>query len=378
MTSTVAASESLQDSIERLVPVIHDRADEIEQLGRLPEELAAELKAVGLFRSLLPTTLGGAELDLPSFLRILDRLGQADGSVAWCASQGTVINTTTAWLPEASARRIWSDPNACVANGPPNHSRVTHDGDGYRLNGRWSFSSGNAHATWLSCVARDEDGKVGIYFIEREHAQFLDNWDTRGLVGTGSQDFEAHDTYVAADCKLDWTRCLSDAPFYKIPTGLVFAVCFASVALGIARGALEFSKDLAGRKSPRFLDSELRAQPHTHARVGKAEILLRAGQKFLFGTVEDVWDGVCNRGAIVEEERVSLRMAGSHCIRQAAEIVDIAYDIAGTDAIHPDREIQRRFQDMHVITQHMQGRTSVYEHIGRYLLGLGTKGVPIF
>ena len=377
MADPVANVEDLVDGVERLAPSIQARADEIESLRRLPTDLADALKGLGVFRALVPVCVGGLELPLPAFLRVVERTSQADASVAWCIAQGTVIGSTTAWLPEATARRIWDDPLGCIANGPPHHCRAVGDGDGYRMTGRWSFSSGCDHATWMAGVARDDTGKMVTLFFEKAQANFLDTWDVAGLKGTGSHDFEVTDLYIDAAHAIDWHHCLSENPYYAFPTGLVFAVSFACVSLGTARGALEFAKDLAIGKSARFQNKELRNESHVQSRIGRAEIKLRSARRFLFGTVEDVWQAVSSRGAIENAERVDLRMAGSHVIRECAEVVDLAYDVAGTDALHPDREIQRRFQDMHVITQHVQARTSVYEYAGRFHLGLGFEPHPM-
>ena len=61
-----------------------------------------------------------------------------------------------------------------------------------------------------------------------------------------------------------------------------------------------------------------------------------------------------------------MRMAGTHTIREADAVMDLAYNIVGTDGIYRDRDFQRRYQDMRVITQHMQGRLTHYPRLGQY------------
>ena len=55
---------------------------------------------------------------------------------------------------------------------------------------------------------------------------------------------------------------------------------------------------------------------------------------------------------------------------RAAQTVDAIYNLAGATAIYEDHPLQRYFQDAHVITQHLQGRLSHYELVGRHWLGL--------
>ena len=109
--------------------------------------------------------------------------------------------------------------------------------------------------------------------------------------------------------------------------------------------------------------------------VGKAEAKWRSAKALLYETVGGVWDGIRASGSITLEQRIGLRMAGTHAIRESAAVVDVAYNLCGSTAIFADRAIQRRFQDAHVITQQIQGREAHYETAGQFFLGLDPKGV---
>ena len=87
-------------------------------------------------------------------------------------------------------------------------------------------------------------------------------------------------------------------------------------------------------------------------------------------TVADVWDAVQSSDEMTLEQRVALRGATTHVIRTCAEVVDEAYNIYGSDVIYESLTLQRRFQDMHVITQHVQGRIAHYEAVGRHAVGV--------
>jgi alkylation response protein AidB-like acyl-CoA dehydrogenase len=133
---------------------------------------------------------------------------------------------------------------------------------------------------------------------------------------------------------------------------------------------------LARGKTARFSRTALKADPHVLEQVGRAETLLRAARHHLFGTVAQVWAEVLRSGSTSLEQRILLRMATTHCIRESARVVDIAYNLAGTDAIHEAQSLQRRFQDMHVITQHVQARTAFYAGLGGYFLNGDWPGGP--
>jgi hypothetical protein len=79
---------------------------------------------------------------------------------------------------------------------------------------------------------------------------------------------------------------------------------------------------------------------------------------------------VTTTGTLTLDQRATLRLATAHGIRLAVQVVDIVYNAAGATAIYEDHLLQRLFQDIHVISQHLQGRLSHYELVGRQRLGL--------
>ena len=70
------------------------------------------------------------------------------------------------------------------------------------------------------------------------------------------------------------------------------------------------------------------------------------------------------------DQRAALRLATTHGIRVAAQIIDTIYGFAGATAVYEGHLLHRHFQDIHVITQLLQGRLSHYEMVGRHWLGL--------
>ena len=114
----------------------------------------------------------------------------------------------------------------------------------------------------------------------------------------------------------------------------------------------------------------LRDQPVVQADIGHAGAQLRAGRAFLTETVRDIWSSVTTIGTISLDQRATLRIATTHAIRLAVEVVDTVYNAAGATAVYEGHLLQRLFQDIHVISQHIQSRRAHYEFIGRHWLGL--------
>lgn len=370
------APSDLLARAEALAPRIRADAGAIEQQRELPVALANALCDGGLFAALLPRSLGGGELDLPTYLRVVEVISAADASAGWCVNQAAVFATFCRHLPHDVARTVWSGPRSIVANGPPPGGTAVVVEGGYRLSGRWTFSSGCRHAHWLGAIAaiRDPGAEkphdVRILLLPESDAEITDTWHVRGMLGTGSHDFEVRDRFVPAEHSISFAAQPTEpGPLYRVPVSLLFACGFASVALATARTAIDATVELASGRTPRFTNTRVREQPAMQLRMGTAEATWRAAHAYLHATVQSVWDAVVAAPEITLEQRIALRLASTHAMRQAAVATDAAYDVAGSDAIYLGHPVQRRFQDVHVMTQHVQARLSHYENVGKFVLG---------
>jgi len=372
------------DAARELAPRIRSAADEIEAKRELPRELFEALADAGLFHLALPRSLGGPEIDPPSYIQVIETLGQADASTAWAVNQGAIFATYAARMPRDLARAIWIEtPRAVVANTPaPTATAVVVPG-GYRVTGRQGFSTGCRHAAWVAAHAQvvddgqprrlpDGNPDVRYLFVPVAEAQLLDTWHVRGMRGTGTHHFAVHDVFVPG-----WRTVLSvtpplleSGPLYKIPRTLLFASGDAAAALGTARACLDTFLELAGAKTPRAMAAPLREQSMIQNMVGHAEADLRSGRALLRETVREVWASTSANGEITLDERAALRLATTHGIRLAVQVVDAVYNAAGATAIYESHILQRHFQDIHVISQHLQGRLAHYELVGQHWLGL--------
>ena len=188
--------------------------------------------------------------------------------------------------------------------------------------------------------------------------------------GTGSFEFSVEDLKVEQRWLANVAQPANhEGRLFRIPTGLVFAVSFASVALGVARAGLDATLDIAQGKVPRFRSIKLKDDRDVQKMMGEAEIRWRAARAFLHDAVARIWEGLGSQDDISKAQRIAFRMAGTHVIREAAAVLDLGYTVVGSSSIYQDNPLQRRFQDMHVITQHVQARLSHYGYVGRHFLG---------
>ena len=256
---------------------------------------------------------------------------------------------------------------------------------GYRLTGEWRFCSGIRHATWVrgnTALVESEAAEPSanpsvdemapgraMLFFPREQAEVLDVWQVSGLRGTGSDTCRVTDLFVPEHMAL-LPQAQEPGPLYRIGTNHVFQAGFASVALGLARGTLDALIDLASGKMARGMSRPLREHHMVQSRVGVAEATLGSTRAYLRKTVEELWESVKSTHELSVEHRVRLRLATTFTMHRCAEVVDIAYHTAGGDAVFAKNGFERRFRDMHAVTQQVQARQDHYEVAGQYFLGL--------
>ena len=149
----------------------------------------------------------------------------------------------------------------------------------------------------------------------------------------------------------------------------VAGIGFAGVALGIARGALDSFIDMAKNKVPRGKVSPLRDNAVVQTNLAQAEVNIRSARAFLLQSMADIWKQLEAGDRLTVEHRITIRMASTNAIHKAREAVDFAYNAAGATAIFGNHPLERRFRDIHTVTQQLQGRLSHFETVGAWMMG---------
>jgi len=179
--------------------------------------------------------------------------------------------------------------------------------------------------------------------------------------------FVRHDHTITREFQKE---CREPGPLYRMSSLACYELGFAGVALGLARASLDVFVDVARNKIPRGMKSPIRDNAVVQSDAAQAEVRVRAARAFLLQTIEQIWKDVTQPdGVLTLEHRMTLRMASTHAIHTARNAVDFAYNAAGTTAIFESHPLERRFRDMHTVTQQLQGRLSHFETVGAYLLG---------
>jgi len=255
------SSETLgADYVERarqLGPMIEAAGDEIERRRDLPELIVAALAERGLFRLLLPRSVGGAELPPTAYVPVVEEVAKHDASVAWCLGQACGCSMTAAYLAPEAAREIFGGERGIVAWGPPGPAEARMALGGYRLTGTWSFASGSHHATWLGAhvAVFAEDGTPRLrpdgspvfrtLLFPKRQAAMTDIWRVMGLRGTGSDSYTVTDLFVPeafSTTREDPTLRRERGPLYAFTMQCLYATGVAAAASGMARAMRVLAK----------------------------------------------------------------------------------------------------------------------------------------
>ena len=380
----LSATESLA-AVRDFAPRIEEAGPRIEVERRIPPEIIQRLSEIGVFKLLVPRSMGGAEIPLPCYGEIMETIARADGSTAWVCSQGAVAALVSGFLP--GAMEIFSDPGVRIASGAGTPGTAIQTDGGWQITGKWPFGSGSRHATWLAggCVMQRPDGSTILrddgqpqtctaYFRQSE-AEFEDIWHVSGLRGTASDLYGVADMFIPDEriALMPYNQPIEPGPLYRVPAvGFtpVHAIGFSHVALGLAGAMHDAFLELAMTKIPRGVTGVLRDNAVIQSRVAENEAMLRSCRAYLRQTIESAWDCILSQGSLSHDHRIAIRLATTFSILQAMKVADTTFHAAGATAIFTHHPFERRFRDIHAVSQQVQGRSEHLETVGQAMFGL--------
>ena len=364
-----------------LAPLITQEAEEIERTRRLTQPVVSALIENGLYRSLLPQSVVGAEAQPQIFMQMLEEIAKVDASTAWCLGQCSVCAMTAAYLDLDVAHQVFDAPDSILAWGAiANEVQVVPGG--YRITARWDFASGSRQANWLGAHVRvvEADGtkrlkpngtpEIRTIVFPAASATMHDVWDVIGLRGTGTDSYSVENLFIPenfAALRDDPAGLRETGPLYGFTTFTMFGLGFAAISVGVARATLDAAIELARGKTSVGLKA-MRENNAVLGAIGRMEGNLRAARAYIYATAGEAWSEATQTGKVSEERRAAMRLAATWTIHQAASVVDAAYHMAGATAVFRANKFERRFRDMHAIAQQIQARDNHYEDVGRVML----------
>lgn len=377
------------DAARALGPLIDEHREALARGPDLPAPVAEALKRAGLAQLWLPEALGGPELPPLEFFHAIEALAELDGAVAWCAMLSSSSSRIAGLMPAGPMRRALAGggPFGFSGSGLPSGT-ATREGDGWRVEGRWSWASFCRHSThtFLMCAEheggvprRAEDGRPALRGVVLPAAQVrvLGDWDGGGLRSSGSHDVAIEGAWVPDDCTtgLDFEG-RQPGPLYQLPMATAFAVAALGVPLGVAAGSVADLIALARDKVPAHGAAPLRDQEYVQLEVARAKTRLNAARALAVEAIGTLWDSAtAGRPASVEEQAL-VRMACWNAGDAGKDVVGRMYAAAGSGAVREGSRFAARLRDVHAAGQHLNFATRMTTAPGRIWLGL-EPGTPM-
>jgi 3-hydroxy-9,10-secoandrosta-1,3,5(10)-triene-9,17-dione monooxygenase len=349
--------------VTELLPVFRQRAQEAEDARVVPAESVKSLAETGFFKLLQPASAGGLEADPVTFFTAVRLIASACGSTGWVASVLGVHPWQLALFPPQAQDDVWgADPATRMSSSyaPTGKARKTEGG--YRLDGRWSFSSGCDHATWvlLGGIVLDDNQRpidFRTFLLPISDYAIDDVWDTVGLRGTGSNDIVVSDVFVPEHRSLsftDVTKCAcpghtrNAGALYRIPFGSIFSYTITTPIIGMATGAYQAHVDYQrGRVRASYVGQKAAEDPFAQVRVAEAAALLDAAWLALDRDMTELMAYARRGEKIPLPLRWRTRRDQVTGTGQAIRAVDLLFENSGGRALKLGTPIQRFWRDAH-------------------------------
>jgi alkylation response protein AidB-like acyl-CoA dehydrogenase len=376
----------LLERVQRIETILRGSAADAERDRRLSDVAFAAMRDQGLYRMWRPRAFGGLETDPVSAFRVFEEVSRIDSAAGWNLQLAAGGEMFGAWFPDEGIREAAGEPDTILSGSffPP--QKAIPVAGGYRVTGRHSFVSGCQNATAFILQAHIYEGGAGprmgpegapvglMLLVPARDVRIEDNWHTLGMRGTGSHDVVLENVFVpehrtAVLAPLDHPGSAYHGPLYRLTLWPTVS-SLSTVALGIARAAIDDLLKLAARKTPAYTVRALRDRETVHGLIGEAEATLGAARAYVYEALHEAWDAALEGQRIDMPRKMKLQLAASHAVVASAHVVDLVHKAAGASGIRQDQPFERHFRDAHTITQHAFVSAARYESGGQYLLGV--------
>ena len=380
-TATATASELLGRAVE-LAPVLRERAARTEELRRVPAETVKDILAAGLYRIGVPQRFGGIDGDYGLVFDVAAELGRGCASTAWCYCLWAAHAWLVGYWPLPAQEDVFgAGPDAlCSSSLGPGKSTCKSVEGGYRLSGRWEFSSGCDSASWL-ILGVSGIGERNWVLVPRSDFQIIDNWFVSGLRGSGSKDVVVADAFVPYHRVLDVTSAgdgdwngweIHGQARYRAPISVLLGWDLVAPMLGITRGMIdEFTERMAGTSGPgRTADSAA-----VQLRLSQASAELDAARALMDRDIREILGKAENGEGFPPLERARFRRDKAFVTQLCLQAVNRLFDLSGGHALFDSVSLQRFHRDAQAVA-HRDGLIMDLggQQYGRLALGLDPEG----
>ena len=382
---------------------IHAHAKELteqnsqdDQLGQLSQETAALLRASAGMRLLQPKSHGGHEAHPHDFFEWVRTVARYNPSAGWVAGVVGVHPWEVAFLDAKLQDEIYREnPDTWIASPYAPMGKAVVDGEGFRLTGKWQYSTGTDHCDWvvLGGMVVDENGRPGKppevrhFFLPRGDYEIVqDSWHVMGLSGTGSKDIIVEDMFIPVYRSIlhnglaegDYNDRQAGNDLYQIPFGCMFSAAIASATLGMAQGAVDqYRNYLESRVSVSGVVGK--TDPYQLEALAEVEADLSAGIAHIDSMISTWLDQVNQHTPITKGQRLDFRRNQVRAVQRVLFGVDKLFSRAGSAGIWSTRPLEQRWRDVRTASTHICNTIeTIYGASVSYSLGDETANTAMY
>lgn len=359
----MTTGQDVLDGVRDLLPTFRERADEAERLRQVPEASVKDLEETGFFRMLQPKRYGGLETDPVDFFTAVRDIASADGSTGWISSVLGVHPWQVGLFADEAQQAVWgTDESTRLSSSyAPTGKAQVADG-GYLLSGRWSFSSGSAHVSWvlLGGLVFNADGNVidfKTFMVPRDKYEIVDMWNVVGLRGTGSNDIVVEETFIpeaftlsmgeTGQCKGPG-QAVNTSDLYKLPFHSLFTSTITSPIIGMATGAYNEHVEMQQKRvRAAYLGEKASSDPFAAVRIAKASSEIDASWALLMNNIREEQAYVARGEKIPLSLRLRVRRDQVLGTQRAIDAIDALFEASGGRALAEGTYLQRAWRDAH-------------------------------
>ena len=376
IATQIQLEKELQDNVSEALSTIAQYGDWAESHGRLHEKSLSALALAQVPKLFLPTSLGGLAVSPLQCALVCEQIAHQDSAAAWYVMVYNAARLMAAKWSCETVEMLWLDnPNRLVAASGHTPLTCEADGDQYVISGRNSFVSGVHHAEFVMSPMR-LNGELGTVIVPVAECEIVDNWDTLGMRGTGSNDIVVHGARVhkaQVNTAQEMAQQINNKHYqdklYQCPARVVFAT-YVPVALSLAERALTQLKDLALNKVPFTSDSKLATRALAQQHYAKGLAAWRSARIYFYDALQEVWDKADPGYQFSDQEKADLYLAGTHAIQTSALAVKHVVDAAGSSSLRKGTPLERILRDMEVLRHHGFANESRYASVAQVHFGV--------
>jgi alkylation response protein AidB-like acyl-CoA dehydrogenase len=378
---------TLLEEAKKMEQMLLDAESTIEDERRVPDEITDRLYENGIYRAFLPRELGGLEVHPLEWLDAVEEISRVNGSVGWLC----MLHSGQTFLKQDVMEKLLAQDRWITASNVGRAAgKAVRVPGGYRISGRWSFTSGSPEANWLSgrSVLYDENDQPVMnprdglpWYITgmwpAKDATLIDTWDGHGLRGSGSGDFEIQDIFVPR-------AMVNEAGIWKRPYDRALyrhwfnVMAHGAHALGLARAAIEEFVGMVHMSARRgsYRQARMGKEAMHQFTLGKADTMVRAARAYLWDVTAEAYDDAVEQWPVDYDLRVRHQAALLNAVHVGRQVVDMIFQQAGAPAVFRGSRLERIHRDMLTAANHALMAEAAFDRVGQYLMSKDLPGGP--